>query len=201
MEDLKKIRLNLSSNEVQFDNVIILIPEEPAIIPFVDGDNNASMSSSMIVEVVDEVLEPIYAIDDERKEKLRKLLDLSSNTIIDDDQYLVLNVFLDRFTGKYTKALKLLILGGPGAGKTFILNLASKLTNGKFTYTAAGGSAAGYRSFAGTGGGPWAGGRRLHARRGLADHGRTAVVRRRQVARGWRGYLQDTHGFGSTTGI
>ena len=69
-------------------------------------------------------------------------MDLSSNTIIDDDQYLVLNVFLDRFTGKYTKALKLLILGGPGAGKTFILNLASKLTNGKFTYTAAGGSAA-----------------------------------------------------------
>ena len=35
-------------------------------------------------------------------------MDLSSNTIIDDDQYLVLNVFLDRFTGKYTKALKLL---------------------------------------------------------------------------------------------
>jgi hypothetical protein len=82
------------------------------------------------------------SLTEERKLDIRQRLQIPVGDKFDDEQFEVANAFMKRFSGEDPNPLKLLILGGPGSGKTWIINLCSRLTEGIFTYTTIGGSAA-----------------------------------------------------------
>ena len=158
--DLQTIRNRLATSNVQYPPIIqpahlpaIIRPEEeePVVVLQSSGGQPGSRmrgSTSGIQTLNDNVQNNIpmnsnpNSITEARKLEIRQRLNIPVNDKFDDGQFQVANAFMNRFSNVDPNPLKLLILGGPGSGKTWIINLCSRLTEGTFTYTTIGGSAA-----------------------------------------------------------
>jgi hypothetical protein len=153
---------NLQTQDVQYSNTSNLILELPVAIlsPMQELENQQSpllreiqtFHSPMLIE--EEIMSNGAIIETNSHnyptpsqiERLRIKLNFGVDNNLSVEQYkalwIIYQSILNQENRQNNTPIRLLILGGPGTGKTYTMSQATKLTNRPFTFTAANGSAA-----------------------------------------------------------